>query len=106
MPERVRQLGPLNALLAHQPWRVTKEMISELTRKHKSSSPRNNNNNNNNHHDGDSSSSKPWLISHLVHAVVILCQHHLAAAMVLTLGVQHDADMQTVRVCVSAWHRS
>ena len=129
VPEKLRHLAPLNALLAHQPWRVTQEMISELTRKHASSPLASAVRTSSRHHhqqgdlsdsstgsssassfsssssssssssaaSGASSRPKPWLMSHLVHAVVILCQHHLAAAIVMAMGINFDADMLTVQ---------
>jgi len=84
----IQNLAPINALLAHQPWRVTAEMILELTRKAPPSPT-------NRRRDG-SHSAKPWLMSHLVHALAIICQYHMVSAIVLALGVSLDADMVTM----------
>lgn len=78
-PVRMQQLAQLNSILAHQPWRITPEVIASLTER-----------------TAESQLNTTWLLAHLLHAIIIMCQNHMTAAVALVLGVELDADMLTV----------
>jgi hypothetical protein len=73
-PQKLQALAQLNTLLAHQPWRVTKEHISTLIR-------------------GPGGGDSNWSKSELVQAVVVLTTFHSLASFVLGCGVTPEIDM-------------
>ena len=70
LPRKLAVLGPLNAYMAHQPWMVRKELVTELVR-------------------GEAS----WSVTELVHVMVILATYHSLASLVLGLGIVNEPDI-------------
>ncbi|XP_055512606.1 sestrin-1-like isoform X2 [Leucoraja erinacea] len=70
VPQKLKNLGEINKILAHRPWLITKEHIEELLRA------------------GENS----WSLAELIHAVVLLTHYHSLASFVLGCGVRPDLD--------------
>lgn len=73
-PLKLQALAQLNTLLAHQPWRVTKDHVSSLIR-------------------GPGGGDSNWSKSELVQAMVVLTSFHSLASFVLGCGVTPEIDM-------------
>lgn len=76
---KVRRLGKINALLAHQPWRVSKQDIEELLSRSRESMM-----------NGDASDQ--WTMSELVQAICILIVVNCQAHFCLAVGVVPEPD--------------
>lgn len=70
-PKKLQSLCDLNALLAHQPWLITKQHISNLV-----------------HNAGTDS----WSVAELVHALVILSTFHSLCGFVFGMGLRDEID--------------
>eukprot|EP00940_MAST-03C_sp_MAST-3C-sp2_P000003 g3.t1 len=70
VPEKLRKLTKLNALLAHQPWMVTSDHIKELT-----------------------TGTHSWAIGDLVQALVLMCLFHGTCGVSYALGVLPETDI-------------
>ncbi|KAI9164456.1 hypothetical protein H9P43_008307 [Blastocladiella emersonii ATCC 22665] len=68
VPAKLAALAPLNALLAHQPWRVGAQHIARLVVDH------------------------GWSVGELVHAIVVLATVHAQSAMAFGCGVVPELD--------------
>ncbi|CAH0480610.1 unnamed protein product [Peronospora belbahrii] len=72
VPPKLFRLHELSSLLAHRPWMLTADHVSELLRS-----------------DQDDS----WSVSELVHAIIVLCQAHSIASIALGLGCAEEVDL-------------
>jgi hypothetical protein len=70
-PKKLQSLCELNALLAHQPWLITRNHISALTA---------------------GAGADSWSVAELVHALVILSTFHALCGFVGGLGVRMEID--------------
>ena len=85
VPQKIRALTELNALLAHRPWMINAKHIRALTQP--SPLPSSNGNNN------ISSSLDPWSINELIHAIVILTNFHCSCSIILGCGLCREPDV-------------
>nr|XP_046228288.1 sestrin-1 isoform X2 [Scatophagus argus] len=67
-PQKLRQLGELNKILAHRPWLLTKEHIERLLKAEEHS----------------------WSLAELIHAVVLLTHYHSLASFTFGCGITPD----------------
>ncbi|CAI5723564.1 unnamed protein product [Peronospora effusa] len=72
VPPKLFRLHELSSLLAHRPWMLTADHVSELLRS-----------------DQDDS----WSVSELVHAIIVLCQAHSMAGIALGVGCAEEVDL-------------
>ncbi|KAI9773097.1 MAG: Sestrin-1 [Geoglossum simile] len=68
VPPQLRGLAKYNALLAHEPWKITKHHVQELT-------------------------NLKWQWHHIIQATMILSFYHSMSAFVLACGVIPEADL-------------
>jgi sestrin len=73
IPKKLSNLLPLNQILVHQPWLLTKDHIALLVK-------------------GEDS----WSIGELVHAILIICTFNALAGIVYGCGVTDEADWESV----------
>ena len=82
-PKKLQSLAELNALLAHQPWLLTRHHIATLT-------------------GGAEAGTDSWSVAELVHAVVILTTFHALCGFVAGMGIRKEIDAMDW----SAWEPS
>mmetsp|Transcript_30714 Transcript_30714/g.70804 ORF Transcript_30714/g.70804 Transcript_30714/m.70804 type:complete len:547 (+) Transcript_30714:44-1684(+) len=68
VPEKLAKLAELNAILAHQPWRCSRQHIEDLA-------------------------NEAWSVGELVHAICILCTYHALVGFTMGCGVTPEVDM-------------
>eukprot|EP01091_Cochliopodium_minus_P016544 TRINITY_DN6241_c0_g2_i1.p1 TRINITY_DN6241_c0_g2~~TRINITY_DN6241_c0_g2_i1.p1 ORF type:complete len:576 (+),score=135.49 TRINITY_DN6241_c0_g2_i1:183-1730(+) len=72
MPKKIVALAEFNALLAHCPWKVGNENISELIQ--------------------GGEVNEAWGLNELVHAILIIIQFHCLSGIVFGLGIENEVD--------------
>ncbi|KAI9921485.1 hypothetical protein PsorP6_001165 [Peronosclerospora sorghi] len=72
IPPKLFRLHELSSLLAHRPWLLTDNHVSELLR---------------------SDQEDSWSVSELVHAIIVLCQAHSIASIALGVGCAEEVDL-------------
>lgn len=70
IPKKIVKLFKINALLAHQPWKISSETFSELMQ-----------------------GSDSWSISELLSALLILNMYHMLSGISFGLGVSPESDL-------------
>lgn len=70
-PKKLQALCDLNALLAHQPWLITRTHIAALV---------------------DNAGADSWSMAELVHALIILSTYHALCGFVFGMGVRTEID--------------
>ena len=73
VPFKLRSLFELNAMLAHQPWLITKEVVQKLLRSNVEDST--------------------WSVAEFVHALVLLVTFHYLSSVVLSCGIRSEIDL-------------
>ncbi|ODQ50254.1 PA26-domain-containing protein [Saitoella complicata NRRL Y-17804] len=74
-PRKFKRLAKINAILAHQPWRLKGEHVTELVKVEKAS-------------DRESA----WTMGEVVHATCVLAMYHAQSSFALAVGLCPDAD--------------
>lgn len=86
VPEKIKKIGKINNILAHQPWKllandilVKEQFIQEIYK--------------------GENSNENWNFNEFVHATVILVTFHKLAAVVeaLDIGVRNDNDLNFIQ---------
>ncbi|KAJ0407860.1 hypothetical protein ATCC90586_007206 [Pythium insidiosum] len=72
IPPKLFRLHELSSLLAHRPWLITPQHISELL---------------------SSDEEDSWSVSELVHAIIIMCMYHSMSSIALGLGCAEEEDL-------------
>ncbi|KAM8952388.1 sestrin-1 isoform 2-T2 [Pelodytes ibericus] len=67
-PQKLRNLGELNKMLAHRPWLITKEHIEQLLK----------------------TGEHSWSLAELIHAVVLLAHYHSLASFTFGCGINPE----------------
>lgn len=67
-PQKLRNLGELNKMLAHRPWLITKEHIEKLLK----------------------AGEHSWSLAELIHAIVLLAHYHSLASFTFGCGINPE----------------